>query len=81
MSSRLDTLQAALETTLGDSLKTLVRDRGELTITVAAAGYLAAALKLRDDPALQFEQLIDVCGVDYSSYRDQHWDGLRYCVV
>ena len=79
--NRLDTLQAALETTLGDSLKKLVRDRGELTITVAATDYLAAALALRDDPALRFEQLIDVCGVDYSSYRDQDWDGLRYCVV
>ena len=79
--NRLDTLQAALETALGDSLKKLVRDRGELTITVAATDYLAAALALRDDPALRFEQLIDVCGVDYSSYRDQDWDGLRYCVV
>ncbi len=79
--NRLDTLQAALETTLGDSLRKLVRDRGELTITVAATDYLAAALALRDDPALRFEQLIDVCGVDYSSYRDQDWDGLRYCVV
>ena len=39
------------------------------------------ALKLRDDPSLKFEQLIDLCGVDYSSYRDQAWDGMRFCVV
>jgi NADH-quinone oxidoreductase subunit C len=79
--SSLDTLQAALEKVLGDRLKALVLDRGELTLTVKAADYLAAALQLRDDPALKFEQLIDVCGVDYSSYKDRPWEGLRFCVV
>jgi len=79
--STLDTLQAALEAGLGSQLKTLVRDRGEITITVAASDYLVVATKLRDDPALRFEQLIDLCGVDYSSYRDREWDGLRFCAV
>lgn len=79
--SRLDTLEAALTTVLGDKLKRLVRDRGELTLTVSAADYIPAALLLRDDPALKFEQAMDLCGVDYSSYRDQDWDGLRFCVV
>jgi len=79
--STLDTLQAALEAGLGSQLKTLVRDRGEITITVAASDYLAVATKLRDDPALRFEQLIDLCGVDYSSYKDREWDGLRFCAV
>jgi NADH-quinone oxidoreductase subunit C len=36
---------------------------------------------LRDDAQLCFEQLIDVCGVDFSSYKDQPWEGSRYCVV
>jgi NADH-quinone oxidoreductase subunit C len=81
MSVRLDTLQAALQAALGDSIKTLVRDRGELTITVAAADYLAAARTLRDEAALKFEQLVDLCGVDYSRYRDQPWTGPRYCIV
>jgi len=79
--SRLDELQAALETTLGARLKKLVRDRGELTITVAAADYLSAATTLRDDATLKFEQAIDLCGVDYSSYKDQPWEGPRFCVV
>ncbi|WP_372525837.1 NADH-quinone oxidoreductase subunit C [Piscinibacter sp.] len=79
--SKLDTLQAALESVLGARIKSLVRDRGEIAITVAAADYLEAALALRDDPALKLEQLIDLCGVDYSSYKDQPWDGLRFCVV
>jgi len=79
--SKLDTLQAALESVLGHQLKKLVRDRGEITINVGSVDYLEVALKLRDDPSLKFEQLIDVCGVDYSSYKDQPWDGLRFCVV
>jgi NADH-quinone oxidoreductase subunit C len=79
--SKLDTLEAALTAVLGERVKKLVRDRGELTLTVAATDYISAALALRDHADLKFEQLIDLCGVDYSSYKDQEWDGLRYCVV
>ena len=81
MTQRLDTLQAALESVLGDAVKQLVRERGEITITVAADRYLAAARTLRDDPALRFEQLVDLCGVDYSDYKNRPWEGLRFCVV
>ena len=79
--THLQALQQAVEATLGSRLKTLVADRGEITITVAAADYVEVSLALRDDPALQFEQLIDLCGVDYSEYRDEPWGGLRFCVV
>ncbi len=79
--SNLDTLQASIETVLGARVKRLVRDRGEMTITVGAPDYAACALLLRDHADLGFEQLIDLCGVDYSSYKDQPWDGQRYCVV
>jgi NADH-quinone oxidoreductase subunit C len=81
MTQRLDTLQAALESVLGDALKSLVRARGEITVTVAADRYLQAAAALRDNPALRFEQLIDLCGVDYADYKNQPWDGLRFGVV
>jgi NADH-quinone oxidoreductase subunit C len=81
MTQKLDTLQAALQATLGDSLKALKRERGELTVTVAAADYPQAVLRLRDDPRLQFEQLIDLCGVDYSEYQNRAWEGQRYGVV
>jgi len=81
MTQKLDTLQAALLSTLGDAIQSLVRERGEITITVAAARYLEAAKALRDSPTLKFEQLIDVCGVDYSDYKNEGTDGLRYCVV
>ncbi len=79
--SQLDTLQAALETALGARLKKLVSDRGEITVTVAAGDYLAAATVLRDHADLKFEQLIDLCGVDYSSWKDRPWEGPRFCVV
>ena len=79
--SRLDVLQAALETALGTQIKKFVRERGEITVTVTADDYIAVALTLRDHADLHFEQLIDLCGVDYSSYKDQPWEGARFCVV
>ena len=81
MTQKLDTLQEALQTTLGDALQSLVRARGEITITVPAARYLEVAKTLRDHPALKFEQLIDLCGVDFSDYKNEGTEGLRYCVV
>jgi len=81
MTTKLDTLQTALTEALGDAVKTLVRDRGEITVTVPAARYLDAMRTLRDHPALKFEQLIDLCGVDYADYRNQPWDGPRFAAV
>jgi NADH-quinone oxidoreductase subunit C len=81
MTQRLDKLDAALKAALGDKIKAFKRERGEITITVSAADYLAVAQQLRDDATLKFEQLIDLCGLDYSSYKDRPWEGLRYCVV
>jgi NADH-quinone oxidoreductase subunit C len=81
MTTRLETLQSALEATLGARIAKLVRDRGELAITVKAADYHAVAQQLRDDASLAFEQLIDLCGMDMSSWKDQPWEGPRYVVV
>ena len=81
MTQRLDNLQAALETELGDWIKSLKRERGEITLVVAADKYAEVALALRDRAGLRFEQLIDLCGVDYSDYKNRPWDGSRYCVV
>jgi NADH-quinone oxidoreductase subunit C len=81
MTQKLDTLQAALQTALGTRIQALKRDRGELTLTVATGDYLAAATQLRDDPSLKFEQLIDLCGADYEQYKNESWEGPRYCVV
>ena len=81
MSTRTESLQAAIQSTLGDAVQSLKLDRGELTLTVSTTDYAEAAKRLRDHPALRFEQLIDLCGVDYSDYRNAPWDGPRYCVV
>lgn len=79
--TQLETLQAALGSVLGDAVKSLVAARGELTLTVDVGRYLAVAQALRDDPALRFEQALDLCGVDYAEYRNEPRDGPRFCVV
>ena len=81
MTQKLDTLQSALERVFADRLVSLVRARGEITVTVKAADSLSVAKTLRDHPDLGFEQLIDLCGVDYSDYKDGQYEGLRYAVV
>ena len=65
---------------LDGKLKSATVAFGELTIVVKAADYLAAALILRDAPGCQFEQLLDLCGIDYSDYGNGTYDGLRFCV-
>ncbi len=75
------TTKANVEAALGDLLKSSVIRLGELTIMVEAMDYLRVAEILRDDPGCRFEQLMDLCGVDYSTYKDEPQQGLRYCVV
>lgn len=65
---------------LGAKAKSVKIALGEITVTVAAADYLAAATLLRDAPGCKFEQLLDLCGLDYSEYKNGQYDGLRYCV-
>lgn len=79
--TKLEQLRASVETVLGARVKSLVSDRGELTLTVKAADYLAAAMLLRDHAELKFEQAVDLCGVDYFTYRDVEWEGPRFCIV
>ncbi len=81
MTQKLDQLQAALESTLGDRISSLNRQRGEISIIVPAARYLEVAQLLHEHPMLKFEQLIDLCGVDYSGYKNQAWEAARYAVV
>lgn len=81
MTQKLDNLQAALEAALGGRIKRFKRERGEITITIAASDWYEVAKQLRDDSRLRFEQLVDLCGLDMSSYKDEPHDGPRYCVV
>jgi NADH-quinone oxidoreductase subunit C len=76
-----ETVRDAVAAALGDQARRIDLQHGEITVIVAAQDYLQACRTLRDAPGCQFEQLIDVCGVDYSEYRMGEWDGLRYAVV
>jgi NADH-quinone oxidoreductase subunit C len=80
-SVRPEAIQEAVVAALGDKVKQISIKLGELTVVVSAADYHSAATALRDAPGCQFEQLIDLCGVDYSEYPAGTCDGLRYCVV
>ncbi|MCZ8257908.1 MAG: NADH-quinone oxidoreductase subunit C [Polaromonas sp.] len=77
----MEQLAETIRAVLRDKVKNLSTALGEITLTVSAADYLVAAAQLRDAPGCRFEQLIDLCGVDYSEYKDGQYDGLRYCVV
>ena len=54
---------------------------GEVVLTVSSSDYHAAALILRDAPGCQFEQMIDLCGLDFSAYGDGRWEGPRFAAV
>jgi NADH-quinone oxidoreductase subunit C len=80
-SQKLEQLQASLTAALGDKLAKLTLERDEVTIEVSADNYIAAAMILRDDKALDFSQLIDLAGVDYADWGNGAWKGKRYAVT
>ena len=79
--SNPDALKNTLAALLGGRVQSLDVDRDELTLVVAAADYLATMQILRDAPEARFEQLIDLCGMDYQSYGDGRWEGPRFAAV
>ncbi len=74
MSHDLQTLQTHLLASLAGKILNSNMALGELTLEVAPQDLLSVAAFLRDDPASHFEQLIDVCGVDYLAYGQSEWD-------
>jgi NADH-quinone oxidoreductase subunit C len=81
MSAKLETLSQNLQKHFGDKLKSLKLALGELTVEVAAADYLAVMTSLHDESELGFEEMVDLCGVDYSTYGDGSWSGRRFAAV
>lgn len=81
MSDRLIQLQSHVERALGGRVQSITLALNELTVVLRADTYLESALILRDDPALCFEQLIDLCGIDYQDYLDGTYSGPRFAVV
>jgi NADH-quinone oxidoreductase subunit C len=81
MSDRLVQLAANLEKVLGKRVRSIEIALGEVTVVVNADTYFESAMLLRDNPLLAFEQLIDLCGVDYQDFGDGTWSGQRFAVV
>ena len=87
MATRLDTLIENLPLVLGDKIINSVIHVNEITITCKAADLLEVCQTLREHVAFKFEQLIDLCGVDYAQYGEDAnvyepvWTGLRYATV
>ena len=81
MTTRLETLTQNIQSVLADQVTKLTVALNELTIECDAKDMLKLVKKLRDHKTLKFEQLIDLCGVDYQGYADGAWEGLRFATV
>ena len=78
---RPDKLKDNIVAALGSRVREASVALDEVTVVVAASDYLEAMQLLRDAQDCRFEQLMDLCGVDYSSYGDMPNEGPRYGVV
>lgn len=81
MTTKLETLAAAITDELGPRIQSLTVALGEITLVVKAESYWESMRNLRDAPELAFDELIDLCGVDYSEYADGTWEGPRFAAV
>jgi len=81
MTTKLENLESALRTVLGSRQFELTSALGELTLVVDSTDYLAVMTELRDNLSTRFEELIDLCGVDYLTYADSSWTGKRFAAV
>ena len=83
--STISEFQATVEACCGEALLASKLDRGELTVELQRQSLLAVCQQLRDRADLQFSQLMDVCGLDYSTYAAEGggkpYTGPRYAVV
>ena len=73
LAERLDELADGLEEAFGDLGCTLTRDREELTLDVPRDHLSDVMRRLQREEPFEFEQCIDVCGVDYSAYGEDEW--------
>ena len=80
-SVRPEATRDAVVAALGDKVRNISIALGEVTVEVTAAGYLEAAKLLHDAEGCKFEQLIDLCGVDYSDYKNGTYEGPRFCTI
>jgi NADH-quinone oxidoreductase subunit C len=81
VTSKLETLQGSVQAALGTRLREMRASLGQIAATVDSAELAAIAELLRDDLRLRFEQLTDLCGIDYLHFGLGPRDGPRYAVV
>ena len=81
MSVKLETLSQNLQKHLGDRIVAMQLALGEVSIDVDIANYQEVMQLLRDEQELCFEELIDLCGIDYLTYGKTPWTGKRSAVV
>ena len=77
----LESLRGAVQAALGERARQITERLGEITVEVAASDLHDCARALRDDPALAFDTLIDICGMDYRDYGDGAHSGPRFASV
>ena len=78
MAADLNALQQQLTSVLGEKAASLECRLGELTLTVRAADLVQVMTRLRDDEQFRFELMIDLCGMDYSTYGSDVTEGGAY---
>ena len=74
-------IKEAVVAALGKRVRQIEVALGEVTLLVDADVYFESMRLLREAPGCKFEQLVDLCAIDYSTYRDTVWEGPRYAVV
>ena len=77
----LNSLVDALQDVLGERILGLSTALDQVTVEISADCHHVVCERLRDDPRLGFEMMIDLCGIDYSTYGNTEWDGPRFAVV
>lgn len=80
MAVDLSSLHANLKSLFGDELVSVDEKLGELTAVFKAVAMLEVMTRLRDKPEFRFEQMMDLCGVDYSTYGSDLSEGGAYLV-
>ena len=74
-------LYPVVQNVLGDQASQVILALGEITVECVPEHYLNVMTTLRDHADLHFESLVDLCGVDYSTYKNEPWEGKRFAVV
>ncbi len=79
--SGIEDLAKTVQDVLGARAEQVEIALGELMVTLAPEHYVEGCRLLRDAPGCQFEELLDLCGVDYLTYGDGAHDGPRFQAV